>query len=135
MRFTKRLSAVAAASVLTAGLLGGTTGVAVAKTQKVKIVTKGTYNGNSVQGKILSSPWGKGTYKGTLNPPDIVAKYKVKGGTFVISAKGTIDGNRAFGSWKISKGTGKFKGIKGGGKWVTPNLAKGTTTFTGKVTY
>jgi hypothetical protein len=136
MRFIKRLSAFAAASVLTVGLLGGTVGAAAAtNTHKVKIVTKGTYNGNSVKGKVLSSPWGKGTYKGTLNVPEIVAKYKVKGGTFVISAKGTIDGNRASGQWKMSKGTGKFKEISGHGTWVTPNLADGTTTFKGNVKY
>jgi hypothetical protein len=99
------------------------TGVAQAKTYKVDMrSTKGTAKGASFGGSFNGKPFGHCKMKGTLLIPQLRETWTCKGGTFNltgISKSGAA--NDSFGTWKITKGTGKFKGITGKG------------TFKGKV--
>jgi hypothetical protein len=69
---------------------------------------------NSIAGKTSGKPFGNGTVKGVITPAEIVTM-KVKGGTATMLIKAHISGIDLVGTWKWTKGTGKFKGIKGKG--------------------
>jgi hypothetical protein len=93
------------------------TGTASAKSYKVSFLLKGklTDKPGEIKGKVTGKPLGKGTYAGKVDFPNATYVMKFKGGTITFTEAGKLDGSIAKGKWKIKKGTGKFKGIKGGG--------------------
>jgi hypothetical protein len=84
--------------------------MASAKTYKVTMkVTKAVPQIGAVYG---GSPFGTCTMTGKLILPKSLQVWKCKGGSIHVTAVGTSGAsNDAKGTWTLSKGTGKYKGI------------------------
>jgi hypothetical protein len=127
--------------VLAAGIVGAIAlalaGPATAKTRPVTMVMQGDPGASSATftAKVTSSkPFGRGTLVGTFRPPWVYYTFTFKDGTFKANFKGTLDGVSVSGPWRITSGTGKYKGIKGGGRG-SGDLSTGHYRFTGRVKY
>jgi hypothetical protein len=118
-------------------------GPAQAKTKTYKfknlVVTTKQVTPTTVAGTTKGGPFGKGKATGIAAIPKYTITLKVKGGTAVMVVVAHIVGVKAIGTWKWTKGTGKFKGIKGKGKTVGTAVGANFDTFefacTGKATY
>lgn len=108
-----------------------------ASSRSVTIKLNGPPKGTKISGTYTSNKLGKGKIKGTLNIPLTKLTFTTKGGTFKTttfkcsSEKVTPPTYR--GCWKVTKGTGKFRGMKGSGK-LSGNF-NGRATYSGKVRY
>jgi hypothetical protein len=132
----RRNLAVAAAGALVAGALVAPA-AASAKTHKVNV--KVTQPCKQVGTKICATYSGKpfGTCKmtGELVIPKTIQTWRCKGGSFVVTGTGTTGAsNDAKGTWKASKGTGKYKGIKAKGTF-SGRLSTGIFFYKGKAKY
>jgi hypothetical protein len=110
---------------------------ASAKTYKVNMKTPspGTTKGTAISGTLTGTPFGTCKMKGTLIIPKATETWKCKGGSFRLVAVSTTGANNNVkGTWTLSKGTGKFKGIKGRGTF-TGKLSTGLYTYKGKASY
>ncbi len=95
------------------------------------------------QVEMLNQRDGEGTVRGSLGrgtvttrttPPNVDITFKLKGGT--LSLRGSLKpaGNSVSGTWKVVKGTGKYRGAKGGGRMTGKfSFPNGTLTFKGSV--
>ena len=135
MRVTKirvlTLSAVVLGSLVIAVPL------ASAKSYKVSLKQIGHFNGTTITGTISGKPLGKGTLKGKVNfsTNASVQTWKLKGGTIKVSGVVKLTtGTLGVGPWKVLKGTGKYKGVKGGGV-TNGDVATGKFTWKGKLVY
>ena len=70
-------------------------------------------------------------------PPNSFEVETYKGGKIYQTQTVTIKNGHLEGTWKITKGTGKYKGAKGKGTIVAAANAKSETvaTLKGKITY
>ena len=131
-RISRRGAAVAASSMLALGALVAPS-VAPAKTVKFKVTAKFKVTGTKSVG-TASGTFGKGTLTGKVTPPVIVTKVKYKGGTITYTTpNSSLKGSAFQGSVKL-KGTGKYKKLKGKGKF-TGSLTTLTVIWTGTATY
>lgn len=95
------------------------TGVAEAKTYKMNARSVGKQVGVKLSAKITDPVLGRCTMTGKLVIPDTQQVWKCKGGTFRLTGHGTTGASDdAKGTWKVSGGTGKFKGAKGSGTFA-----------------
>jgi len=112
-------SAAAATAIALAGAATIGPAVASAKTVHFSITEKGKSSGPpkfEVPEKtcfILKSTWSKGKCASRTTPPTTKGYWKFKGGTIYYTYKTTLKGTVASGKGRITRGTGKFKGIKG----------------------
>jgi hypothetical protein len=123
--------------LMTAGLVATPSLGAAKKTYAVTMKMAGDpgASASTFTAKVTSSkPFGKGSLVGKFKPPLVNYVFTFKGGTFKAQFNGTLDGVKVSGPWKIISGTGKFKGIKGGGQG-SGDLSTGKYKFTGKATY
>jgi hypothetical protein len=133
----RRIPIAIAAAAIAAGLaLAPAAGAA--SSHKVSLKLNGPPKGTKISGTWTEKTLGKGTLKGTLHIPVTILTFTAKGGTFTTttdvpckSEKVTLPTYK--GCWKVTKGTGKFKGIKGGGK-LSGNF-DGHATYKGKLKY
>jgi hypothetical protein len=125
--------ATAAAGALAAGALIAPA-IAQAKTYNVVVRDQGTLKGIKAGGKLTGSPFGNGTVSGTVKPPVAQYVWHFQGGTVKVKWVAKLKGQIASGNWKILGGTGKYKGIKGGGHG-SGNVVTGKLKFTGKATF
>jgi hypothetical protein len=88
-----------------------------------------------VCGTFTGTPFGKCKMTGTLVIPKTIQTWKCKGGSFRVTGTGTSGAsNDAKGNWVLSKGTGKYKGIKGKGTF-TGKISTSVFTYKGKASY
>jgi hypothetical protein len=135
IRTSKLLVVVAAAAV--ALTLPQVETAAGASTRKVDMRMKGDPGASSptFKARVTSStPFGKGTLTGKFRPPLVYYVFKFKRGTFKAKFTGTLSGVKVKGPWKVTSGTGIYKGIKGGGRG-SGDLSTGRYHFTGSVRY
>jgi hypothetical protein len=108
------------------------------KTYKVSWhgVGKAKTTGNKVVGTMSGKPFGKCTQNSTVVIPKLIFVMKCKGGTvkgaFTITSPLNSDNIKA--TWKITGGTGKFKGAKGKGT-MTGKLSTSAQNTKGTVKY
>jgi hypothetical protein len=126
-RKTRTIAAVAGAAVL------ALPGIAEAKTYKVNASFSGSQNGTALTAKIRDKSLGKCTMKGKLVIPKTQQTWTCKGGKIRITGTGTTGAsNDAKGTWKVTGGTGKFKGAKGGGTFAG-KLSTAKFKYRGKI--
>jgi hypothetical protein len=91
--------------------------------------------GSSTQfaGTCKGTPWGTVRATGTLHIPHAVLTLHPKGGTATLAYNGKANGAVITAKWKWTKGTGKFKHIKGGG--TTKGDFQGNYTYKGTAKY
>ena len=101
----------------------------------IKLLTK--QKGTVLTGTFSDKVLGHGTAKGTLHIPLTKLTYKVKGGSFSTTTPHckteTYTPPTYTGCWKISKATGKFKGMTGSGT-LSGNV-DGHSIYKGTVKY
>lgn len=128
--------AIATAAVAAGLVLAPAAGAA--SSHKVSLKLSGPAKGTVIVGKFTDKTLGSGTIKGTLHIPVTVLTFTAKGGTFTtttdVPCKDQAVTPPTFkGCWKVLKGTGKFKGISGGGT-LSGNL-NGDATYNGSLKY
>lgn len=132
-----RITAAVSALALTLGLAS----LADARrSRQVRFVESGgkLTSEKTVEGRI-SGHFGRGTYISYIgydnagNPKDTTTM-KLKGGTITFKENGRLRGKNVTTRWRITRGTGKHKGITGSGT-ATGNITKLVFTYKGTVRY
>jgi hypothetical protein len=98
------------------------------------VKSTGVQKGTAISGKIVGGTIGKGTYAGKVinGGSGSTLTWKVKGGSLKVTTAAGIVGRAVKGTFRVTGGTGKFKGAKGSGK-LNGDLNTGLFTFTGKL--
>jgi hypothetical protein len=133
-KISVKLMAVTASLLVTVALV--VPAVASAKTYKVKL-TNTSHSGASTKltGTVKGAPLGTCKYTGTLTIPNTTQVWRCHGGKIYVSSHGTSGvSNNARGTWKVTKGTGRYKHIKGGGT-LKGLLSTGTYTYKGTLKF
>jgi len=118
-------------AVITAVAAFGVAGVAQAKSYKVNFTGHGSQTGVDLKSTYKGTPFGTCQMTGKLVIPDTQQTVKCKGGSFKLVGHGTTGAaNDSKGTWKITSGTGKYKGIKGSGTF-SGTLSTGVYTYVG----
>jgi hypothetical protein len=115
----------------------GTSAAAKKKSHKVNMLGKGGQVGVKLNSTYKGSPFGTCKMTGTLVIPNTTQHWKCKAGKFTLTGFGkTGAANDSKGTWKIKKGsgTGKYKGITGGGTFAG-KLSTGVYRYKGTVRY
>ena len=135
MKFMNRKVLVVGALAAFAGSAVVGPSVASAKSYKMNMkVTKAyTQVGDKIRADYNGKPFGKCKMTGKLVIPNTQQTWKCKGGTVKLVAKGKVAAV-VTGTWKITGGTGKFKGAKGSGKF-SGKLSDNIFTYKGTVKY
>jgi hypothetical protein len=131
LRNISKVAVVAAVAAL------GVTGVAQAKSYKVRVVGHGSQTGVDLKSIYKGTPFGTCRMTGKLVIPNTEQNWKCKGGSFKLVGVGTTGAaDDAKGTWSITKGsgTGRFKGITGKGTF-SGKLSTGTFTYVGSAKY
>jgi hypothetical protein len=129
--FRKATLASATVAISACALIAPQAGVA---SSKLVVKSTGVQKGTAISGKIIGGTIGRGTYTGKVTNGGSGSRitWKVKGGTLKVTTAAGIVGRAVKGTFKVTGGTGKFKGAKGSGK-LNGNLNSGVFTFTGKL--
>jgi len=109
---------------------------AFAKTYHVSL-TNVSHSGeaSTLKGTVKGSPLGNCTYTGKLTIPNTTQVWTCTGGKIYVTSHGTSGvSNNATGTWTVTKGTGKYGQIKGGGK-LTGKLSTGTYKYAGTLKF
>ena len=122
MHNRKRVPLLGALALVIAALAGSAfmATAGFAKTSKrVSITVHAKQKGTSISGSI-SGTLGSGRQVGkATSATGVSLVWHLSGGTITVSADGHLSGGtKASGTWKIVGGTGKYKGISGGGPQV-----------------
>jgi hypothetical protein len=135
MKFINRKVLVVGALAAFAGSALVGPSVASAKTYKAnwKVVKANPQVGIKISATYKGTPIGTCKMKGILQAPDTRQTITCKGGSFKLTAKGKI-ASVVTGTWKVSGGKGKFKGIKGSGKF-SGKLSDNIFTYKGTLKY
>jgi hypothetical protein len=131
LRSISKVAVVAAVAAL------GITGAAEAKAKnhKVNFIGHGTQTGVDLKSTYKGKPFGTCKMTGKLVIPNTEQTVKCKGGSFSLTGHGTTGAaNDSKGTWKITSGTGKYKGIKGSGTF-SGKLSTGVYRYVGKAKY
>lgn len=85
------------------------------------------------QGTVSGRPYGNGTVRGRLDLPNLTATLRYRGGT--VRIRGTVsNASPVKGTWRTAGGTGRFRGVSGGGSFSgTFNGTAATLRFRGRV--
>jgi hypothetical protein len=110
--------------------------MASAKSHKLtmKTLKAGPQVGTTISSTYTSTLLGKCSMKGKLVIPDTQQTITCKGGTFYLVAHSAKVGAVAEGTFKVRKGTGKFKGITGSGTF-SGALSDNIFTYKGTLKY
>jgi hypothetical protein len=140
-RSLKRKPITASAAVMAVAalaMLPGSVDAAAKKSHTVRVVASGgkVTNGGTAQQdiKVAGSPFADCTIDVAYSPPTVTQKWTCKGGSFQGRYAATITGSRVTGTAKLSRGTGKYKGISGSLK-VDGDLTTGVVKLTGSARY
>lgn len=137
MRQSRTRVLTALAVMTAAALLIPAAGSTAAKSRNVAIKMNTPPKGTTLKGTWSEKTLGRGTARGTLRVPLTKLTFKTRGGTFSTTTydcpEQKVSPPTFRGCWRVTKGTGKFKGMKGGGK-LSGNF-NGRATYRGKVTY
>jgi len=134
---------VAALATVLAGTALALPGAASAKTVKFKMTERATAPAKPPDYKV-PAPGSTCTVRGTLGtgkcasqttPPKTTGRWKLKGGTIYYTFNTTLKGTVASGKGRITRGTGKYKGIKGTFKVRGDITGKFPFSMNGKATY
>ena len=129
-----KLSRIAVITVVAAL---GITGVAEAKSHKVRMVGHGGQNGVKLHSTYKGKPFGTCKMTGTLVIPNTKQTWKCKSGSFKLVGHGTTGAaNDSKGTWRIVRGSGrgKYRGITGKGTF-SGTLSTGVYTYVGRASY
>jgi len=110
---------------------------ALAKSHRVNMKVTKAYpqQGTKLHAIFRGTPFGRCEMRGTLVIPKSIQTWTCKGGSFRVTATGTSGAsNDAKGTWVMSKGKGKYKGISGKGTF-SGKLSTGVFTYKGKARY
>jgi hypothetical protein len=135
----KPITASAVIGVVAAlAIVPGSVVAASKKSHAVKVTASGgkvTNGGLGQEGiKVTGSPFAGCTINVTYSPPSVTQVWKCKGGTFQGRYVATLAGDTITGTAKLSRGTGKYKGISGSLK-VKGALSTGIVNMTGSARY
>jgi hypothetical protein len=115
-KINRRFAATCAAAAVAVGALATPGMGSAGKSYKVKFTLVGKLSGtNTVKGKVTADPWGKGRYVSKVDFPTATYTLKFKKGKIKFKEHGKLEGTIGKSTWKITGGTGKFKGISGRG--------------------
>ena len=109
-----------------------------AKTYKFNYyVAKGPIPKNLLHqtGKLVGSPFGKGTFTASTEVPITKYVWKFKGGALDVTFNSTLKGVIASGPWKVTGGTGKFKHAHGSGSGTGAINGSKQFHFVGSISY
>jgi hypothetical protein len=137
---------LAAAALLTAGaLVAGQAGAqpvaTAAKAKKTYTVSYATARSkpptdlSKLRGTLVGKPFGTASFTGATVVPITTYQWRFKGGVLKVKFTATLKGVIASGPWKVTGGTGKFKGATGGGKASGGIDGSKPFKFTGKVKF
>lgn len=123
-----------AAGIAVATLAAGATAPAVdgASSKPVNATVK-VSGIPSFSGTVSGKPYGRGTVRGRLDLPTLTATLRYRGGT--VRIRGTVsNASPVKGTWRTAGGTGRFRGVSGGGSFSgTFNGTAATLRFRGRV--
>jgi hypothetical protein len=138
VRGNNRRSLVLLLCALYALLAVGFVGISAAATShkvNMKITNPCPQKGTHICGTYAGKPFGTCKMTGTLVIPKSTQTWKCSKGKITVKAVGTTGAaNDAAGTWKMTGGTGKYKHIKGSGKFHG-KLSTGIFTYRGTVRY
>ena len=86
-------------------------------------------------GKLVGSPFGKGTFTASTEVPITKYVWKFKAGALDVTFNSTLKGVIATGPWKVTGGTGEFAHAKGSGSGTGAIDGSKQFHFTGKISY
>ena len=86
-------------------------------------------------GKLVGSPFGKGTFTASTEVPVTKYVWKFKAGALDVTFNSTLKGVIASGPWKVTGGTGKFKHAKGSGSGTGAINGSKQFHFVGHISY
>ncbi|UGS36159.1 hypothetical protein [Capillimicrobium parvum] len=112
--FSRRTVTTLMATAIAAAVLV-VPGAASAKTVKFTMTENGKSSGPPkylVDGTVAGT-LGKGKAHSQTLPPTTKGYWKLKGGTIYYTFNTTLQGTVASGKGKLTRGTGKYKGVKG----------------------
>lgn len=123
-------------ALLAAGIVASSA-IARATSHKVnmKVTKPCPQKGTRICATYGGSPFGKCTMTGTLTIPTSTQTWKCAKGKIKVTAVGTTGAaNDAAGTWKMRGGTGKYRHIRGSGKFHG-KLSTGVFFYTGSARY
>ena len=133
-RTTRTSVLLCALCALVAGALIGPS-TASAKRVNMKVTKACPQEGTKICGTFGGRPFGTCKMTGRLVIPKSVQTWRCKGGSFRVVATGTTGAaNDARGTWKMSRGKGKFRGIRGSGTF-SGKISTGIFTYKGRARY
>lgn len=129
-------AAVSVVALVVGGPLAAGAGASKRKTYKFTEHCTGKLSGTNSSSGTCTGRFGKSKYKVTITPPTEKQVETFKNGKVYSSGTVKILNGKAGGSFKITKGTGHFKGATGKGTYTVTNSngnvvtdIKGTITF------
>jgi|1185.fasta_scaffold125282_1 hypothetical protein len=116
--------------------IGAAKPAAAAKTYTLSLKVKSTRSGaTAAKGTFSGKPLGRGTTTSKVAiPKETITLRPTAGGTITLVAIGKVSGTSVKGGWKVTKGTGKYKGGSGKGTF-TGNVRSGQFRYTGSLHY
>jgi hypothetical protein len=135
-----KLLGLAAAMTAVAGPVSSAVAHSAVAASSVKYnyyVAKGPVPKNLLKqtGKLVGSPFGKGTFTAATEVPITKYVWKFKKGSIDVTFSSTLKGVIATGPLKITGGTGEFKHAHGTGFGTGAIDGSKQFHFTGKITY
>ena len=122
-------------ALLAAGIVASSAAAARSHKVVMKVTKPCAQKGTHICATYNGSPFGKCKMTGTLVIPKSTQTWKCAKGKITVKAVGTTGAaNDAAGTWKMTAGTGKYKHIKGSGKFHG-KLSTGIFTYRGTVRY
>lgn len=122
-------------ALLAAGIVASSAAGATSHKVVMKITKPCPQKGTHICGTYGGSPFGKCVMTGTLVIPKSTQTWKCAKGKITVKAVGTTGAaNDAAGTWKMVGGTGKYKHIRGSGKFHG-KLSTGIFTYRGTARY
>lgn len=116
------------------GIAFAAKGPAPKKTRTLRLDLKTQSTGTTYTGTITGSE-GKGTASGVSKPPTATHRFTFKKGSLrLTSTSKKTDDTHTTGTFKITGGTGKYKGATGKGT-LTGDITAKTIRFVGKIRY
>jgi hypothetical protein len=122
-------------ALLAVGFVGTAAAKKKSRNVNMKITKACPQKGTKICGTYGGSPFGTCKMTGTLVIPKSTQTWKCSKGNITVKAVGTSGAaNDAKGTWTMTKGTRKYKGISGKGNF-SGKLSTGVFTYKGTAKY
>ena len=127
-RLTRRVAGLAGAAVLLVAGGAQLADAAAKKTHKIHDSCLGTLTGTNSSTGTCHGSFGSCKYKTVITPPTESQTETCPGGKIYSRGTVKITNGRAGGSFRITKGTGRYRGITGSGTYTVGVKGGKTTT-------